>query len=378
MEPVQDQLNRHRSIARHIIDGTITIDSVSEFRSMLLVFPENPALHAAFADLLLQKKSQRAAAIVYGKSAELFVKNHQIVSAILAKIMQWRIAQPSHEQAREFYSDIKRINTYASDVKTFFLSLSYAEFIALTNRIARVRLPARSMLKKIGNIENALYIVASGALCDTIYRPLKRGEKTQNKLTAYLSENDVLGDVLPFAEEKISQSFTQTISGVELMKISKSRLAEVCGKYPGIERALVSLVENRRKHAETTPARGNRKGGRHPLPIKINLEVYPDGVDDTPLVLKGYSRDISVGGVCVVVDTKYANISETQIALLKAGIQVCIPGEAMTLNVSGSVVWSRNVSFEGQPTVALGIRFKEMAPKLSGMLMVFADMLNSG
>ncbi len=78
-----------------------------------------------------------------------------------------------------------------------------------------------------------------------------------------------------------------------------------------------------------------------------------------------------------MVDAKYANISGTQIALSKAGIQVCIPGEAMTLNVSGSVVWSRDVSYEGQQTVALGIRFKDMAPKLSGMLMVFADMLNS-
>jgi len=376
-QPLQDQLNRHRSIARHIIDGTITIDSVSEFRSMLLVFPENPALHAAFADLLVQKKSRRAAAIVFGKAADLYVKNRQIVSAILAKIMQWRIAHPSHEQAREFYSHLQRTNTYATDVKDFFLSLSYAEFIALTNRIARVRLPGGSMLKKIGDIENAIYIVASGSLCDTIYRPLKRGEKTQKKFTAYLSENDILGDVLPFGGEKISQSYAQTASGVELMKISKSRLVEVCGKYPGIERALISLIEKSRKKAEASPARGNRKAGRHPLPIKINLEVYPDGVDDQPLVLKGFSRDISVGGLCVVVDAKYSNISETQTALSKAGIQVCIPGEAMTLNVSGSVVWSRDVSYEGQQTVALGIRFKDMAPKLSGMLMVFADMLNS-
>ena len=374
---MQDQLNRHRSIAKHIIDGTITIDSVSEFRSMLQVFPENPALHAAFADLLVHKKSQRAAAIVYGKSAELFVKNHQIVSAILAKVMQWRIAHPSHEHAREFYSLIQRTNTIASDVKNFFRSLSYAEFIALTNRVVRVQLPARTMIKKIGDIENAIYIVASGALCDTVYRPLKRGEKTQKKFTFYLSENGVLGDILPFGKEKISQSYTQTVSGAELMKISKSRLAEVCGKYPGIERAVVRLIENCRNKTEMAPARGNRKAGRHPLPIKLNLEVYPNGADDTPLVLQGFSRDISVGGVCVVVDAKYANISRYLMALSNADIQVCIPGEVMTLNVSGSVVWSREVSFEDQITVALGIRFKDMAPKLSGMLVVFADMLNS-
>ena len=224
---MQDQLNSHRSIAKHIIDGTITIDSVSEFRSMLQVFPENPALHAAFADLLVQKKSQRAAAIVYGKAAEQYVKNHQIISGILVKIMQWRIENPTHQQAHEFYTLIKRSNTIASEAKNFFHSLSYAEFIALTNRIARVRLPARSMIKKIGEIENAIYIVASGALCDTIYRPLKRGEKTQKKFTNYLSENDVLGDILPFSKEKISQSYTQTVSGAELMKISKKKFIRV-------------------------------------------------------------------------------------------------------------------------------------------------------
>jgi CRP-like cAMP-binding protein len=344
---------------------------------MLQVFPENPALHAAFADLLIQKNSQRAAAIVYGKAAEQYVKNHQIISAILVKIMQWRIENPSHQQAHEFYILIKRSNTIASEAKNFFHSLSYAEFIALTNRIARVRLPGRSMIKKIGETENALYIVASGALCDTIYRPLKRGEKTQKKITNYLSENDVLGDVLPLNKEKISQSYTQTVSGAELMKISRSRLVEVCNKYPGIERALIELLENCQKKVQKAPARGNRKANRHPLPIKIHLEVYPDDADDTPLVLQGFSRDISVGGVCVVVDAKYANISRYLMALSNAEIQVCIPGEAMTLNVTGSVVWSREVTFEGQKTVALGIRFKEMEPKLSGMLVVFADMLNS-
>lgn len=375
---MQDQLNKHRSIARYITDGTITIDSVSEFRNMLQASPANPALHAAFADLLVQKNSQRAASIVYGKAAELFVQNSQIISAILAKVIQWRIARPSHKQARGFYSLIQHTNSAATEVKNFFRSLSYAEFIALTNRAVRVRLPARSILKKIGDIENALYIVASGALCDTIYRPLKRGEINQKKSIVYLGENDVIGDVLPFDVEKISLSYTQAVSGVELLKISKRRLVELCEKYPGLERAVNGLIERSRKNAAAEPARGARRAGRHPVPVRINLEIYPDGIGDTPLVLQGYTRDISVGGVCVVVDAKYANISRTLNALPKAGVQVCIPGEAMTLNVAGSVVWSREVSFEGHQTVALGIRFKDMTPRMSGMLVVFADMLNGG
>ena len=111
----------------------------------------------------------------------------------------------------------------------------------------------------------------------------------------------------------------------------------------------------------------------------MNLEVYPeklDGLFDTnPFTLDGYSRDISVGGICVVLDAKYANITSIFKTLKNAQINISFPGEAFTLNVWGKIVWSRNVSFEGEKTLALGIQFKEMTPKMSGMLVVFADML---
>ena len=81
---MKDRLNKHRSIARHIIDGTITIDSVSEFESMLHIFPDNAALHAAFADLLVKKKMSDAAAKSYSRAADLYIRSEMMLPAILA------------------------------------------------------------------------------------------------------------------------------------------------------------------------------------------------------------------------------------------------------------------------------------------------------
>ena len=48
------QLSKQISIAKHIINGSITIDSVQEFQGVLQIFPNDPALHRAYADLLVR------------------------------------------------------------------------------------------------------------------------------------------------------------------------------------------------------------------------------------------------------------------------------------------------------------------------------------
>jgi hypothetical protein len=372
---VQDRLDRHRSIAKHIIDGTITIDSVSEFESMLHIFPDNPALHAAFGDLLLKKKIMDTAARSYGKAAELYINAHFMLSAILAKIMEWRINQPPHQEARAFFSAIRETNFSDTPLRNFFNSLPYTELVAFTNRMARVRLPSGHVIKKMGDAENDLYFIATGSVRDTFYKPLKQDEKTQQKYSIYLTVNDIFGDVYPFADEKLSQSYMETVSGVELAKISKKRLMEVCVKYPNVAKALGVLYEASSKITHADPTRGIRSANRYPLPINMNLEIFPDDSDDSPVVLQGHSRDISVGGVCIVLNAKYANTMSMIKSLRGTEIQVCFPGESLRLNVSGNVVWSKKVFFEGDSTLALGIQFKEMTPKMRGMLVVFADMI---
>ena len=372
---MKEQLDKHRSIARHIIEGTITIDDVAEFKRMLQVIPDNPALHAAFGDLLVKKGMKKKAAASYDRAAALYRESDLMLSAILAKIMQRRLVKPNHKKAREFFNALGEGNYPASPLRTFFNSLSYAELVAFTNRMARVSLSADKVIKKIGDAEDALYIIASGAVRETIYKPQREGQKERQKYSIYLTVNDIFGDIFPFEEQKLSQSYMETVSGVELARMSKGRLVEVCKKYPNVARSLVVLFKTSLKNAREDPDRGIRRTNRRPLPIKMDLEVFPEGSKDSPLVLKGYSRDISVGGACVVVDAKYTNITRLLQSLTNAEVQVCFPTEAMTLNVLGNIVWNRKVSFEGENTLALGVQFKDMTPRMSGMLVVFADMI---
>jgi CRP-like cAMP-binding protein/Tfp pilus assembly protein PilZ len=374
---LKERLDKHRSIAKHIIEGTLTIDSVSELESMLKLFPDAPALHAAFADLLAKKNRTEDAALSYGHAAALYLKAGKMLSAILAQIMHWRLQKPSHGDARQFFTLVRSAQTPDSPAKRFFHGLSYSEFIALTNRMARVRLLSDKVIKKIGDEENELYFIASGAVRQTVYEPLETSEDEQRKQSFYLAENDVFGEVYPFEEQKLAQSFTQTVSSVELARISKSRLTEVCRKYPNVERAIILMFDAIAKTKAAEAVRGARSAGRQSLPIRVSLEIMPGGSSDAPIVLEGYSRDISVGGICVVVDAKYASIASSLKTLADAAIEVCFPSSAMKLNVAGRIVWNKEVASEGEKTLALGVQFKDLTPKMSGMLIVFADMLYS-
>ena len=108
----------------------------------------------------------------------------------------------------------------------------------------------------------------------------------------------------------------------------------------------------------------------------MNLKIYPDALSHHPVVLDGYSRDVSVGGMCVILDAKYTNIPTVYKSIKNARIEISLPGEALSINVSGAIVWSKEVYHHGEPTVALGIQFENMSPKLSGLLVVFADILS--
>ena len=69
---MKGQLSKQISVAKHIIDGSITIDSVKEFQGMLQIFPNDPALHRAYADLLVRKQLYEAAVQSYHQAAELY------------------------------------------------------------------------------------------------------------------------------------------------------------------------------------------------------------------------------------------------------------------------------------------------------------------
>jgi hypothetical protein len=156
------------SVVNRIIDGSITIDSLSEFENLLKIFPNNPRLHRVFADFLAQDKPFDAVE-AYRTSARLFIQEAQTLQAIVSKIFEWRLAKPSPQEEQAFYSDLHKGSSSKAPVQGFFSDLPFQQLIAFMNELTPRYFPAQRMLKKFGDPENDINFVVSGALEKTIY-----------------------------------------------------------------------------------------------------------------------------------------------------------------------------------------------------------------
>ncbi|UCD82509.1 MAG: PilZ domain-containing protein, partial [Desulfobacterales bacterium] len=143
-----------------------------------------------------------------------------------------------------------------------------------------------------------------------------------------------------------------------------------------IELGIIDLFKARSETGEEGLLRQVRLTGRHKLPIKIEMKIYPGDSEGHPIVVDGYTRDVSIGGMCIVLDAKYAHVPSMYQNIKHVHIQISMQGDAMTVSVSGKIVWSKEVSVETEKTVALGIQYMNLKPKLSGLLVVFADILH--
>ena len=77
----------------------------------------------------------------------------------------------------------------------------------------------------------------------------------------------------------------------------------------------------------------------------------------------------------MVLNSEYRSIPSFEDCVKGAGVQISLPNEELSLNVKGTVVWSRQINVAEKTTVALGMRFQEMSPKARGMLLGFANNL---
>ena len=374
---MKNQISRHISIAKHIVDGSLTLDSVKEFRSILRIFPNDAALHRVYADLLKRKKSFKVAAATYRKAATLYIESGMILQAVVCKILEWRLDPPTSSKARRFYQVLNGGQYHETSLNVFFNSLSFPEFAAFINQLRRVRVAAGRTIKKIGTEERFLYFIAAGNVTATTLHPLVKGQKEAEKAIAHLAENDFFGDIYPFESNKISQSYFETTTVTELIKISRSGLKRICKKFPNVELGIIDLLKARSDSGDEEILRKVRKTARRHLPIRVDLQIYPGKSGHHPIVLEGDSRDVSIGGMCVVLDPGYEHLPSMYREIKDSRLQISMANEAMKLSVSGKIVWSSEVVFEGRSTIALGIQYQNMTPKLSGLVVVFADILKS-
>lgn len=366
-EPAKSQ----SSIVNQIIDGSITIDSIGEFQSMLKIFPGNPNLHRALADLLVKRKSFAAAAEYFERAAALFIESSFVLQAVVAKMLQWQIVKPSFKSIKAFYHSLIENNPRATPLNMFFAGLSFREFVAMITRLERIVLPAGKMVKKFGDPENNLYMVVSGRLHRRIYPSVLQSEDNSPLIESV--EEEIFGDIFPLEKEHFSQSYTETVSRVELVRMTRVHLLDIAANFPSVGVAVGELFEN---HHRLSPAPYvNRKTQRHTIPLRVSLDVV-DVDETTPLLkLSGFARDISIGGACLILDGNPQAPPSAQLIGKAVNISMSPPSDAMTLNVKGVIVWSRMITTETEYSRALGIQFNQMSPNLSGLLLVFADNL---
>lgn len=377
----KSQFTGEKSIPEYIINGSIVIDSVEAFKSILKQFPANPSLLKAYSDFLLKNNLFDLAAKTYGEASRGFIESGNILQAVVSKKLQWRI-QPADEKEVSLFLDSLQ-NGHFDDIplKIFFKRLSRAEMLAVIACFVRARLPAGTVVKKKRDNEDNLYFIISGTLKDSLYPSLERKVRVHRPSDLYLTENQFFGDIYPFNEDRKCESDIEATTQVELVKISKANMIQLCRKYPNIELGIIDLFKIRHSSPKDGFAKLLRKADRYHVPIDMILELYPNASKETPVIVDGYSSDISIGGICVIVDSTQATIAPLIEAFEKKAnstkIWVDLPAGTMKIRVLGRIAWSHTVILNGNKTLVLGIQFEKMSPRLRGMLFMFANSLQN-
>jgi len=90
-----------------IREGTLLLNSREEYERLLDLYPKKASLHRALADFLVKQGDQPNAIMSYEKASERYLETRRSLQAIVATILAWSIAKPTHEQGRVFHAAIQ-------------------------------------------------------------------------------------------------------------------------------------------------------------------------------------------------------------------------------------------------------------------------------
>jgi CRP-like cAMP-binding protein len=359
------------SIIEQILDGQIDINSVEEFENLLEVFPGDPDLYRRFADMLADRNRRQAALVAYNKAAMLYLDAGMVLQSIVAKILEWSIVKPSHQEGRDFHAMIRRKGAGDMPSQIFFSQLNYAEMVSLMLRLTRVRLSPGDVIYETGQEASDIYFIVSGALTETLP---KVGDAMSPTAIA-LAENDIFGDIFPLEEQSVYRARVVATSVVELVKISKPVLKATCYRYPRIRGLIERLSRVRAPHGGDRSWQTVRRTCRYCLPADVALAFDSENTDEK-IAVHGTTRDLSTGGVCVVLKND-TNLGDFEKLLQQPPMLTILEGNRMVLNgLSGRVAWRKTVGGRTRPTHMLGITFDPMAEETAIALNAFCTISN--
>jgi hypothetical protein len=359
------------SILRRIAEGTLTLSSKKEYKDLLTLFPDKADVQRAYADFLAQQEEDKTAYDYYLSAGNLYIQDGKTFQAIVSKILAWRIVKPTHQEGRSFHTALQASPFRESPLQLFFAELPYPEFIAIMLKLVRVRIPAGEIVLNAGDTCDNLYFIVSGILQETLLSDSEAPPSSSSKVSQGLSDNDIFGDVFPLSRINYSRSVVITRTSVELVKISKSALKDLCEQYPLIEELLAGLYKHPGDADQIRTWASVRRSPRHMTPIKITLKITPPKQSEHIINIEAMSKDISMGGLCADLGLKYVSLQIKEIIGSRAVIDVDLPHSGKSLGINGTVVWGKHLEEPGGTSIIVGIKFKSLGQEKQDLLNVY-------
>lgn len=357
---LNSQNESYERILARIKEGTIIINEREKFEHLLKLFPEKASLHRAFADFLAKEGARDEAVRVYERSAKMYLDSGRSLQAIVATILAWSINKPTHDQGRVFHAAVQASKSAETPLQDFFSAFTYPELVAVMLRLVRVHFPANHAVKSFGDEANELFFIVSGTLKETTYRTDGDDESGDQALVRHLSDNDIFGDIYPLDAEHRSRSDVETLTHVELVKISKQVLQQLCRKHPRVELLLTDLYRNPSETLDGRMWTSVRRAVRYEIPTKVKLSILPQMENAPPIDTEGLTRDISLGGACVDVGDQHLATPLKAFENAAVNVEIRLTGENVTLKIAGNIAWSVKFIENANTRLLVGIRFEAL------------------
>ena len=349
----------HSDVVSSILDGSRTIDGLEEFKEIFGTDPENPSLLRVYGDFLVRDKMLDEGARAHKKSADLFLKSEAIIQAILSKILQWSVIKVSERECRSIYRTLRDIKSEEIPALHFFARMTYSELIAVIGELEQVQSSAGQVLRELNDPELGIFFIASGHLSEDVNHHSSTEKLEQSATT--LTENMFFGDIYPFEEEKLSLSRVETITNVRLLRFSKPDIISVCRNYPNIRFLIMELCQTRSGSDSQRYSYLVRAATRYQLQTKVILKIFPDKENESPVVLKCILDDVSKSGACINLGEKYWTGLSADLVGKRAKMLISIPKPSLSFEVTGNIMWKREVPHDETTHILVGFQFIQMS-----------------
>jgi CRP-like cAMP-binding protein len=365
-------------LLEYILNGSIVINSLDVLGHWIKRFPDHPQLLKIYANLLAVNAHLQAAANHYDRAARIFFKEGQFLQGVATKMAQWQAVKPRKEEIAAFLSVFQNQGSDGNPAAVFWKNLTVDELVDLCQIVENICYPPEITVKQLGEVERVLNFVVAGELKESNYRMIEDQQVKFKKPIQMLKPNDIFGVIYPFSEDIRSQSHIVTLKRTELISITKEKIIRLCRVHRHLEAKIIDLLQIRDSKTAKNGSALARKAQRYNLSTPIAIEIIPDSDGISPIRIAGFSRDLSVSGLCfLTLDNLVEDSHQTVFKAIFDGhrpeVRVILSIEKMSLIISGRIVRKEKVLENGQIHLSLGIRFDDLPPMLGGAFFAFAQ-----